>query len=791
MTEPKKWIGKPVLRREDRTLTVGAGRYVADVNVPGMLHMVVLRSPHAHARLVSIDAEAARSHPAVHAVITADNIKDTVRPLPVIWNPAGQRSFAIAPLAAHKVRYVGQPVSVVVADSPYTAEDARELIEVEYEPLPAVLDVEQAMAPGAPVINEEWGDNIAARYPFKSGDTDAAFAAAHTIVSAKLHLNRYGAAPIEPRGLVASWDELTGTLTLWSSSQAASLLRTELSGSLGLPDHAIRILSPHVGGAFGSKWDRYPEDIMICVATRMVKRPVKWVEDRREHFQGMHHARQQSHDLEMALSEDGRILGVRGTFMPDMGAGLTSAGIGTPWLTGSSFPGQYKFENYSTELLCVCTNKVPSGSYRGFGMPEGNFAMERLVEKAARQMGLDPAEFRRRNLIQPEDMPYTNPSLAAIYDSGNYPEALRLALERVGYDQIRQEQPALRERKIYRGVGIGCYVHATGFGPSALLGMINYDTSGYEGARVQVDYSGKVTVYTGMVPIGQGIETTISQVAAEAFGIELEDVRVVWGDTSQTPYTGFGSGGSRSNVLMVAIQNAADEVKAKMIRIGAHALEANPDDFEFVNGTVGVRGAPQSGLSMEEVARMAHLAHNLPEGEQPLLTSLHVYDPPGIEWGYGCHIGVLDVDIETATITWVRYVIIDDCGVVINPLIVDGQVLGAAAQGIGGAMLENFSYDESGQLLTSSFMDYLMPSFHDVPEFELGHLVTAAPQIRGGFKGVGEAGCMPPAAVVANAVVDALSPFGIEIDSLPVTPNYLFRLLRDAGVVPDRAPATR
>jgi carbon-monoxide dehydrogenase large subunit len=790
-TEPRKWIGKPVPRREDKALAAGAGKYVADINLPGMLHMVVLRSPHAHARLVSIDIGAAQSHPAVHAVITAKDIQDTVLPFPVIWQPAGQKPFAMAPLASKKVRYVGEPIAVLVADSPHVAEDARELIEVEYDPLPAVIEPEQALAPGAPVINEEWGDNVAARYSWKTGDTDATFADAAIVVRGGFRLNRYAAMTLETRGLVATWDAPTGILTLWSGSQAASLLRTELAVCLGLPDNAIRIFSPNIGGGFGAKWDRYPEDLLVCAATRMLERPVKWIEDRREHFQGMSHAREQIHDWEMALDDDGHILGLRGTIMPNSGAGLTSSGIGTPWLTGCTMPNQYKFENYSADVLCVATNKVPYGAYRGFGVPESNFAIERLMDKAARRLGIDPAELRRRNLVQPGEMPYTNPSGQAIYDSGDYPEAMRRALERVGYDEIRAEQPALRERGIYRGVGISCFVHITGFGPSAVLGIAGYNTSGYEGARVHIDPGGKVTVFTGMIPIGQGIETTISQVTAETFGIDLEDVRIVWGDTSQTPYSGFGSGGSRSNVLMNAVMNAGDELKAKMIRIAAHLLEANPDDMEFVNGRVGVRGAPASGLSMSEVARSAYLAHNLPDGEAPMLETLHVFDPPVFEWGYGCHVGVIDVDVETGTLTWVRYVIVDDCGEVINPLIVDGQVQGGTAQGIGGALLENFAYDESGQLLTSSFMDYLMPSFHDVPDFELEHLVLPAPMIRGGFKGIGEAGCMPPAAVVANAVVDALAPFDVEVDNLPVTPNAVWRLLESAGAYSARAPAIR
>ncbi|MBS1879483.1 MAG: xanthine dehydrogenase family protein [Actinobacteria bacterium] len=779
------WIGKPVPRREDRPLTAGAGRYMADIEMPGMLYMVVLRSPQAHAKIVSIDTDAARAMPGVHAVYTAADLPEELKPFPVIWRPPVLKDDSIAALASDRVRNVGEEVAVVVADTQQIAEDARELIRVKYERLPANVDPIKALEPDSPRIRDEWDDNVAALFPFRNGDVDAAFAEAAHVVDGHFKINRHAAMPMETRGVVASWDALTETLTFWSMSQAASLLRTELAKSLDLPDNAIRVMTPNVGGAFGAKWDRYAEDLLACVATRRLGRPVKWMEDRREHFQSTVHAREQIQDWEMALDEDGRILGVRGRAVADLGSCVPSSGIGTQWVTGNTIPNQYKFENYSADIIAVLTNKARAGSYRGFGGPESNFPMERLMDKAAKELGVDPAELRFRNQIQPEDMPYPTATGMAVYDTGDYPGALRRALEMVGYEKLREEQPKLREQGIYRGLGIGCYVHCTGFGPSAMLGMINYDTSGYEGARIRIDPGGKVTVYTGMIPLGQGTETSLAQIAADSFGIDMDDVRVVWGDTSQTPYTGFGSGGSRSNLAMTAVMNAAEQLKAKMIRIAAHTLEASPDDVEFADGHLSVRGVPDSGLTMPEVARIAYLAHSLPEGEEPMLQTQQVFDPPGFGWAYGCHVGVVDVDIQTGMMDWKRYVIVDDCGPMVNPLIVRGQIEGGVAQGIGGALLEEMVYDEAGQPMTSSFMDYLMPTFHDVPDYEIDHLVSPSPHIRGGFKGMGESGVMAPAAVVANAIVDALAPFGIEVDELPITPNVLWRKLRDAGAFED------
>jgi carbon-monoxide dehydrogenase large subunit len=776
------WIGESVRRREDAPLIRGKGRYAADLNMPGQVHMAVLRSPHGHARIRSIDTSRAQALAGVSDVVTAGDLA-AVGEFPVLWRLPGLKPSGIPVLASDKVRYVGEPVAAVVADSRYVAEDALELIDVDYDVLPAVTDVEAALAPGAPVINDAWGDNVAIRHIVpgvnakgEPGDIEGAFAAAHTVVRARFRINRFSGVPLETRGMLASFDPLSEELTLWSESQVAHKLRTQLAEVLAFPEAKIRILTPHMGGGFGVKWDAYPEDALVCILSRRLGRPVKWIEDRREHFQATVHAREQLQDLEMAVAEDGKILGIRGTVYCDLGAHPHSVGVGPAWVTGVSLTGQYAITNLYCEVVAVATNKVPSSTFRGFGGPEATFATERLLDKAARALGMDPAEIRRRNHIQPDAFPWFSAG-GGVFDSGNYPGALATALEAVGYDQLREEQRELRERGVHRGIGIGCYIHTAGFGPSVVLGLLSYYTSGYEGSTVKVGPDGTITVYTGMIPMGQGTETTLAQVAAHEFGVDIERVRVVWGDTSQTPYTGFGSAGSRSNVAAAAIIKAAEVVRDKSLRIAANMLEANVDDLVYEDGAAFVKGSPERRVTLAEIAEQAYLAHRLPEGEQPTLEGTYVYDPALFTIAFGCHIAVVDVDVETGAIEIVRYVVVDDAGTLINPLLIDGQIQGGLAQGIGGALLEEFVYDEDGQLLTQSFMDYLLPSIHEMPDVEIHHQVTPSPHTPGGFKGMGEAGTFPPGPALANAVSDALAPLDVEIDRMPITPNLIWSLL--------------
>ncbi len=786
-TQETGWIGRSAPRREDGPLIRGRGRFIADIEPAGTLHMAVLRSPFAHARISAIDTSAAGALDGVHLVLTADDL-DGVGDFPTIWRLPGQKESDTPALAPGKARYVGEPVAAVVADSRYVAEDGLDLIEVDYEVLDHVVGVEAAIAEDAPVINEHMGDNAIIEYTFpginalgEAGDVAAAFDEADEIVSGRFHIGRYSGVPLETRGLVVEWDDLRQTLTVHSESQVASLFRTELAAALGLPETAVRVLTPNIGGAFGNKWDRYPEDILVSVAAMRLGRPVKWIEDRRESLRATVHGREQVQEWRLAARSDGTILGLKGRVLSDQGAHLHSVGIGPAWVTGAAAVNQYKIANYHCDVIGVATNKTPNSTFRGFGGPEAMFGIERMVDKTARRLGMDQAEIRRKNMIGADEFPYFSPG-GAVYDSGNYPAALEKALEAVEYDKLRAEQQSLREQGIYRGVGIASYIHVSGFGPSAILGFLDYYTGGYEGSTVKIDPHGRATLYTGMIPMGQGTETTLAQVAADHLEIDIANVRVVWGDTDQTPYTGFGSAGSRSNVAAVALIKAIDEIKAKAVRIGAGLLEADPDDVAYADGRISVKGAEEmKSLTLAEVAQQAYWGHHIPEGDQPTLEATYVYDPANFTTAYGTHVAVVDVDIDTGKIDWVRYVVVDDCGTVINPLLVEGQIHGALAQGLGGAMLEEFVYDEeTGQLLSSSLMDYLLPSFTDLPDFDIHHLVTPSPHTEGGFKGMGEAGCFPAAPALANAVVDALSDLGVEVDQTPITPSRLWTLIEQA-----------
>ncbi len=782
-----QWIGARAPRREDPALIRGRGRYIADINLPATLHMAILRSPYGHARINSIDASEARTMDGVHLVITPDDIPDHVTQFPIVWRLPGQKDSGIPALAQGKVRYVGEPVAAVVAESRYLAEDALDGIDVDYEPLDAVTDCEQALEDDAPVINEEWGDNVAIHHVFAGYNAlgechyePEVFDNAEEIVRGRLTIGRHSGIPLETRGIVADWDEIHGRLTVHSESQVAHLFRTELAASLGLPETAVRVLTPNMGGGFGNKWDRYPEDLLVSIASMELGKPVKWIADRREGLMSTVHGRAQVQEWELALRSDGTILGLRGKVINDLGAHLHSVGIGPAWVTGAAAPNQYRIANYYCDVIAATTNKTPTSTFRGFGGPEGIFGIERMMDKAAKQLGMDPAEIRRMNMIQPDQFPWFN-AAGAVYDSGNFPACLEKALEAADYDRLRAEQEELRSQGIYRGIGISSYIHVSGFGPSPILGYLSYYTGGYEGSTVKIDPNGKATVYTGMIPMGQGTETTLAQVAAHHLGIDMADVRVVWGDTDQTPYTGFGSAGSRSNVAAVAVIKAIEEIKAKAVRIGAGMLEADAEDLEYADGMVSVKGAEEMrSVSLAQVAQQAYWAHALPEGDQPFLEATYVYDPPNFTTASGCHLVVLDVDTQTGKITFRNYVVVDDCGPVINPLLVEGQIHGGIAQALGGALLEEFVYDSDGQLLTTSFMDYLLPSFTDVPDMEIHHVVTPSPHTEGGFKGMGEAGTFPPGAAVANAVTDALTPLGVEADKLPITPNRLWGLIKEA-----------
>ena len=772
------YVGERVKRIEDPKLLTGRGRYVADIDRPGMLHAALLRSGFPHAAIRSIDTSEALALPGVEAVLTAADLRRLgISDMPVTWVQPNQKGLSYPLLASDRVRFVGEQVAVVAAESRYVAEDALDLIQVEYDELPAVLGPDDSLAEGATLIHPDWGDNVIVEIDVDSGDYDEAAREADVVLAERLRSHRYMAVPLETRGAVAEFDPATETLTVWISNQSPHRVKTHLAKMLGWPEHKLRVIVPEVGGGFGLKDHIYAEEVLAAVLTKVTGRPVKWVEDRREHFLGSVHAREQLHDIELAARADGTLLGVRDRIVVDHGAYTANIGIGPSATTMAILPGPYRFSNYRCNVTAAATNKVPSGAYRGFGQPQATFVMERMFDRLARRLELDPAELRLRNFIRPEEFPYTTPT-GLIYDSGDYPEALRKALELVDYDGWRARQRELREQGRHVGIGMAAYIELTGLGPSKDLAYVGFGLGGYESVVVRMDPQGRATVYTAMANTGQSHHTTLAQLCATELGIRLEDVVVVQGDTDVTPYAPAGSIGSRGAAVGgPAVMRASRKVRIKLLQMAAHLLEASEGDLEIADGNVFVRGTPSSSVPVAKVAHEILLAHDLPEAMEPSLEEKDVYDPHELSFAYAMHVGVVEVDAETGVLEILKYAVVHDCGTVINPNVVEGQVVGGVAQGIGGALLEELVYDESGQLLTSSFMDYLLPSAAEVPPVLLGHLEIPAPHVPGGFKGAGEGGTIAPPGVLANAVEDALSPFGVFVQETPLSPGNVWNLV--------------
>lgn len=771
-----RWLGARIKRNEDPRLLTGQGLFVDDVQLPGMLHAAVLRSPYAHARLLRVDVRRAMEHPEVALVLTHADLPPSLQePLPkLIPHPALRHHKTQYALAPDKVRHVGEPVAFVVATSRYAAEDALDLIEVEYEPLPAVVDLEEAAAGRPALVHEDIGTNVAAHYVQRVGDYEAARARAHRVIARRFVVDRGCASPMETRGVVAHWDPKVRQLTVWDSTQAPIPIRNGLALLLGLPQRDVRVVAPDVGGGFGPKIMMfYPEEVLVPLAAMRLGRPVKWVEDRREHFVATNHERTQIHDAEIAVDADGRILGVRTVFLHDAGAYIPY-GLIVPIVAECTLPGPYQVPNYHAEFRAVFTNKTIVSPYRGAGRPHGVFVMERLLDLAARELGLDRAEIRRRNFIQPDQFPYDvgliyQDNAPLVYDSGDYPAALERALQAVGYDQWPEEKARYRAQGRRVGLGFACYVEGSGIGP-------------YEGCRVTVEPSGKVYVATGVGTQGQGHFTSLAQVVADALGVDVKDVHVVTGDTAAF---GWGTGTFASRAAVVAgsaAHLAAQAVREKALQVAATLLEASPQDLELQGGQVRVRGAPGRQVSLGEVARAANpLRGVIPsEWEGPGLEATRYFAPPRGTFANGVHAALVEVDPETATIRFLRYVVVHDCGVVLNPLILDGQIHGGVAQGIGGSFFERLVYDEHGQLLSGSFMDFQIPTAMEIPEIEVHHLETPSPLNPLGVKGAGEGGVIPVPALLAQAIEDALDDLDLEVTQMPLYPEALFRLIRSA-----------
>ena len=776
-----KYFGAAVRRREDPRFLRGEGRFLDDVRVAGLLHVAFLRSPYAHAMIRAIRTERARAAPGVVAVFTFADLESWMKPLPLFGAPPPGLAAAIAfeirqapqfALCRDRARYVGEIVAMVVAESRARAEDAAEAIEVEWEPRPVVTDMRQAAEPGTPLVHEAWGTNVGVGFTHAIGDVEAAFARADVVMSETFHIQRYVGMPLESRGAVAVWDRRDGTLTTWNSTQVPHFVQQGLAGALGLPHHKVRVIAPDLGGGFGTKASGYPEDHLVPIAAIVLNRPVKWVEDRREHMMSAAHARHQVHAISLAARRDGTIVGLRDRIWLDLGA-YNVWGIVLPYNTVAHLIGPHRIANMRVDVQAVTTHKTPNAPYRGAGRPETVFAMDRAVDRLARELRIDPAEIRRRNYIRSDELPYDfgmpyrdgNP---LVYDSGDFPAALEAALKAADYDEFRRDQPALRARSIFRGIGISGYVEGTAIGP-------------FEGATVKVDLGGRVLVATGAVNSGQGHETSFAQVCADALGVPLEHVTVVGGDTATVPF-GVGTFASRSGVTAGnSIADACQQVRAKLVKAAAALLEAAPGDIEIEDGQAFVRGVRASAVPLARVVQASIPTFARPGVASPDFEATAYHHVPTVTFASAVHVARVEVDVGTGHVTLLRYVVAHDCGKVINPLIVEGQVHGGVAQGVGGALYEEMVYDEQGQLLTGSLMDYLVPTAMEVPPLETVHLEFPSPRNPLGMKGLGEGGAISPPAAIANAIEDALEPFGVRITATPVSPARLLALLHETA----------
>ncbi|HYU20984.1 MAG TPA: xanthine dehydrogenase family protein molybdopterin-binding subunit [Chloroflexota bacterium] len=769
----ERFFGQRLKRFEDPRLLEGGGAFLEDLRLPDVLHAAFVRSPYAHASIRAIPVEAGHL-PGVVGVFKARDFQ--MRPIPTVVPHPALRPCSQVPLADERVRFVGEPLAVVVATDRYLAEDAAAGIaaELDLEPLPVVPTWEAALEPDAPVLHEPLGDNLAAAWHVQVGDVERAFAEADRVVGGTFAVQRYTGMPIETRGVMASVDRLSSRLIIWTSTQWPHTVRRALAESLGMAEHRLRVIAPDVGGGFGVKQDVYPEEVVVPLVAKRLDRPVKWVETRREHFVGSAHSREQVHDLEVAVSRDGIVSGLRARITADLGAYSRGLGVLCPSITAASLLGPYRIRNYRAEVRCVLTNKAPAGAYRGAGGPEAVYALERAMDRAAADLGLDPAEIRRRNFIQPDEFPWDTglgtAQLPVVYDSGEYAAGLDKALALIDYRAWRKRQAGARQAGRYVGLGLACYVLLGGLGP-------------YESAEVRVDPSGELTVLTGASPHGQGIATALAQIVADELATTPDRVSVRHGDTDQVPY-GVGTYASRSAVVAGgAVAVAARQVRAKALRLAAHLLETSEADLELVDGAVRVRGAPERALGLGELSSAAAPDRPLPAGMEPGLEARHYFQAPLPTFASGTHVAVVEVIPETGAIKVLDYVSVSDAGPLINPMIVDGQIMGGIVQGIGGALLEEIVYDENAQP-AGSFLDYAMPRARDVPNVRQAHLYTPSPLNPLGVKGLGEGGAMSPPPAIAGAVEDALAPLGVRIDRTPLTSSHVWRLcsgLRDEG----------
>ncbi|MCA1457840.1 xanthine dehydrogenase family protein molybdopterin-binding subunit [Bradyrhizobium sp. BRP22] len=773
-----RFFGAPVKRNEDRKLLTGQALFIDDVELPGMLHAAFLRSQAAHARIARIDVSRALQRPGVVAVYTADDYGDywqrgplLVPPPPIPGSVFNLRTQV--PLAKDKVRHVGEPLAVVVAESRYIAEDALDDIDVDLEPLPAVIDLEAALRPGSALVHDDLGSNVSAHVHQSKGDYRAAAANAHLVIKRRFAYEHGISSTIETRGVVAHWEARSQHMTIWDTTQAPVFVRNGLAAVLGLGERQVRVIAPFVGGGFGPKIMMfYPEEVALPWISMRLNRPVKWIEDRLEHFFATTHERGQIHDAEIAVAHDGRILGVKDVFLHDGGA-YDPYGLTVPINSQCTLLGPYVVPAYDSTFTAVFTNLPIVTPYRGAGRQHGVFVIERLLDLAAHELNIDPAEIRRRNLIPADAFPYKNGIIyqdfsVLEYDSGNYEPVLDQALQAIDYSGFRQEQEKLRAQGRHVGIGIACYVEGTGIGP-------------YEGAKVQVQANGKVSVATGIGTQGQGHFTSFAQIVADQLGVDVTDVDIVTGDTDQF-YWGAGTFASRGAVVAGnAVNEASRAVRQKALKLASDAFECAEEDLVLADGKISIVGIPEKFLSLGELARRANpMRGAVKPGTEPGLESTQYFGPPSGATANGVHAMIVEVDPDTFDIRILKYVVVHDCGTVINPLILEGQIHGGVAQGIGNAFYEKLVFDDQGQLLNASLADYLLPTALDVPRMQLGHTVTPSPLNPLGIKGAGEAGAIPVGPLFAQAIEDALQlkEKNVELLEIPLSPSRIFELIK-------------
>ena len=780
------YVGRSLLRREDRRLLTGQGQFIADLVLPRMLHAVLVRSPVAHARIRSVDLSHAATMPGVMLALNGADLLQLLPPvpegqisMPSKWTSVVQHKFLNPqqPLLAHdKVRHVGEGIAIIVAETRDQAEDAAEQASWDLEELPAVVDPEAALRPDSAIVHDRFHTNLIGAFSVGRGDAAAALAGAPHRLRRRFYHHRYAAVPMECRGVVAAYDPRTDSATIWSSTQVVHWVRREAAALLGLPEARVRCIALDVGGGFGGKGHVYPEDLLITFLARKIGRPVRWIEERREHLTSATHSRDQWHDLEVGFDGDGRMLALRDDYVVDCGA-WNPIGSGVAYNTAVHLTGPYKIENLAASGKIVVTNKVPNAPYRGAGRPEAAFAMERAVDLVARTLGLEPVEVRRRNMIRADEMPYRigipyRDGEPIVYDSGDYPGALQKALDAVGgVEAFRRRQAEARGEGRYLGFGIGSYIEGTGVGP-------------FESAFVRIDPSGKVYVSCGASPQGQGMETIFSQIVADLWKVAPEDIVLTFADTAAIAI-GFGTMASRSTVTASAAMHVASErLRGKVFSIAAHLLECAPADLELRpvagGGGVGVVGVPGAQVSLAKVAQAARPGWEItrpPEVEAGLEETCY-WQPETVTWSNAVHAAIVEVDPDTGRVSVDDYAVAHDCGVVVNPMLVEGQIMGGAAQGLGGILCEAIVYDSNGQLLSGSLMDYALPTAADIPSMTIVHQHSPSPLNPLGVKGVGEGGAVAPPAAIANAVCDALAAFGVEVNQTPINPEQLVRSTR-------------